>query len=65
MEAGFDADRIFGVVTAIALLLFLLPQVVPLSPERHRQFRRGAGLLVGGALAAAAMLALGWASGAG
>lgn len=65
MDAGFDADRIFGVVTAIALLLFLLPQVMPLSPERHRLFRRGAGLLVGGALAAATMMALAWALGAG
>lgn len=65
MEAGFDADRIFGVVAGIALLLFMLPQVLPLSPERRRLFQAGAGLLVGGALAAAAMLALAWAVGIG
>jgi hypothetical protein len=63
MDQGLGLDRIFGLVAGIALLLFLLPQVLRLSPRQHRLMRRAAGGLIGTALAVAAALSLAWFAG--
>ncbi len=61
---GFmDLDRLFGLVASLALLLFLLPAVLPLSAEGRRGVERAAGWLVGGALAAASLYAAAWFAG--
>ncbi len=58
MDTGLSADQIFGLVASLALLIFLLPRVLRLTPGQHRALRLLAGGMVGAALLVAVLLSL-------